>query len=157
MWAGPRRFGFLLVFSFVILVLAVQAAWAAPASWRGILRDADGHPIASASIELHAASGGRDYSVKTSATGDFLFSEVAEGGYTLRVTVGAKNWDAASPVAFKDDTPASGVLELSANDAIVRVITSGGEGKRTQGSGGENLSSGEVSSLPLNERDFKAY
>ncbi len=33
-------------------------------------------------------------------------------------------------------------------------ITSSGEGKRTQGSGGENLSSGEVSSLPLNERDF---
>ena len=56
-------------------------------------------------------------------------------------------------MAFKDDVAVSGVLELSATEAVVRVITSG-EGKRTQGSGGENLSSGEVSSLPLNERDF---
>src|ERR1700722_8008586 len=150
MWAGSRRFG---CFLFIFFVIANAQVHAAPASWRGMLRDADGHPIANASIELHATSGNHDYSSKTSATGDFAFTEIAEGTYTLRVTIGAKSWSAANTVAFKDDAAGSGVLELSATDTVLRVITSG-EGKRTQGSGGENLSSGEVSSLPLNERDF---
>jgi len=152
--AGPRRFGFLFFFFF--MMIAIGQVHAAPGSWHGTLRDADGHPVANAAVELHETSGNHDYSSKTSATGDFSFGEVAEGEYTLRVTVGAKSWNASIPIAFKDDAAVSGVLELSSADAVVRVIRSGsgGEGKRTQGSGGEKLSSGEVSSLPLNERDF---
>src|SRR5579863_885976 len=152
MSAGPRRFGFFLFLFFMII--AIGQAHAAPGSWHGTLRDADGHPVANAAIKLHATSGNHDYSSKTSSAGDFSFGEVAEGEYALRVVVGAKSWNAAIPIAFKDDAAVSGVLELSAADAVVRVISSGGEGKRTQGSGGEKLSSGEVSSLPLNERDF---
>jgi carboxypeptidase family protein len=151
MWAGPCRFGF--PFFFLFIVSAVQQIQAAPASWRGTLRDAERHPIANALIELHATSGNHDYSSKTSATGDFTFGEIAQGTYSLRVTIAEKTWNAADSVAFKDDAADSGVLELSSTDAVVRVISSG-EGKRTQGSGGEKLSSGEVSSLPLNERDF---
>src|SRR6185312_15973486 len=75
------------------------------------------------------------------------------GVYALRVTVGAKGWNATRTISFKDDVAGSGVLELSTTDSTVR-LTSIGEGKRSQGSGGESLSSGEVSSLPLNERDF---
>src|ERR1700749_1004235 len=115
MWAGPRRFGFLLFFLFI--VVAAHQVQAVPASWRGILRDADAHPVANALIELHATSGNHDYSSKTSATGDFTFGEIAEGTYTLRVTVGAKSWNAASPVPFKEDAAASGVLELSSAEA----------------------------------------
>ncbi|HXM16556.1 MAG TPA: carboxypeptidase-like regulatory domain-containing protein, partial [Candidatus Eremiobacteraceae bacterium] len=151
MVAGPRRLGFLCLILF--LVGAVLKVHAAPASWRGNLRDAEGHPVANAAIELHSTSGNHEYSTKTSATGDFVLAEIVEGAYSLRVTVAGKTWTAASTVAFKDDASVSGVLELSSTDAVVRVITSG-EGKRTQGSGGEKLSSGEVSSLPLNERDF---
>src|SRR5580692_1256245 len=150
MRAGPRRFGFFLFLFFIIAGARVQAA---PGSWRGVLRDGDGRPVANASVELHAASGGHDYSAKTSATGDFSFGEIAEGTYTLRVTVGAKSWTATSNVAFKDDVGSSAVLELSAGDGTLRLITTDGS-QRTRGSGGENLSSGEVSSLPLNERDF---
>ena len=150
MRAGPRRFGFFLLLFFIVAGAQVQAA---PASWRGVLRDADGHPVVNASIELHATAGNHDYSSKTSATGGFAFGEIAEGTYTLRVTVGTKSWTATSAVAFKEDIASSGVLELSAGDATVRVLATGG-GQRTRGSGGENLSSGEVSSLPLNERDF---
>jgi len=152
MRAGPRRFGFLFFFLFILL--AAHQVQAAPASWRGTVRDSEGHPIASALVELHATSGDRDYSSKTSATGGFAFGEIAPGTYSLGVTVGGKIWNAASSVAFKDDAADSGVLELSSTDAVVLVVSSGGEGKRTEGSGGEKLSSGEVSSLPLNERDF---
>src|ERR1700684_2073034 len=152
MVAGPRRLGFLCLILF--LVGAVLKVHAAPASWRGNLRDAEGHPVANAAIELHSTSGNHEYSTKTSATGDFVLAEIVEGAYSLRVTVAGKTWTAASTVAFKDDASVSGVLELSSTDAVVRVITSG-EGKRTQGSGGEKLSSGEVSSLPPHERDFR--
>ncbi len=134
-------------------MVASAEVHAAPGSWRGSLHDADGHPVANALIELHATSGNHDYSNKTSETGKFVFGEIAAGTYTLRVTVGAKIWISANVVTFKDDDTISGVLELSGTDATVRVIA-GGEDKRKQGSGGENLSSGEVSSLPLNERDF---
>src|SRR3984957_1941528 len=144
MWAGPRRFGFVFFFFFMIVAAAAQQAHGAPASWRGTMRASEGHPVANALLEIHATSGGQVYSTQTSATGDFTFGEIAQGTYSLRVTVAGKIWNAASAIAFKDDVPASGVLELSATDAVVRVISSG-EGKRTQGSGGENLSSGEVS------------
>src|SRR3984957_16741229 len=151
MSAGPRRLGFLL-FLFFVLAGARQVQ-AAPASWRGTLRDSEGHPVANALLELHATSGGHDYSSKTSATGDFAFGDIAQGTYSLQVTVAGKIWNAASAIEFKEDAAVSGVLELSSTEAVVR-ITSSGETKRTQGSGGEKLSSGEVSSLPLNERDF---
>src|ERR1700753_1287529 len=106
MWAGPRRLGFL--FFLLFIVVGAQTASAASASWRGLLRNADGHPVANALIELHATSGDHDYSNKTSATGDFAFGEIAEGTYTLRVTIGEKTWSAASPIAFKDDLAGSG-------------------------------------------------
>ena len=128
MRAGPRRLGFFLFLFFIIAGAQVQAA---PASWRGTLRDADGHPVANALVELHAAAGGHDYAVKTSATGDFSFGAIAEGTYTLRVTAGAKSWTGAISVAFKEDTAGSSVLELSSADVIVRVISSG-EGQRTK-------------------------
>src|SRR3984885_8998833 len=151
MSAGPRRLGFLW-FLFLVLAGAHQAQ-AAPASWHGTLHDSEGHPVANALLELHAASGGQSYSSRTSATGDFTFGDIAPATYALRVTVAGKIWNAAGAIEFKEDAAVSGVLELSATDAVVR-ITSSGETKRTQGSGGEKLSSGEVSSLPLNERDF---
>src|SRR5579863_6084033 len=101
MSAGPRRFGFFFFIFF--MMIAIGQVRAAPGSWHGTLRDADGHPVADAAIELHATSGNRDYSSKTSAAGDFSFSEIAEGAYTLRVVVGAKSWNAANPMAFKND------------------------------------------------------
>src|ERR1700733_1296856 len=151
MSAGPRRLGFLW-FLFLVLAGAHQAQ-AAPASWHGTLHDSEGHPVANALFELRAASGGQSYSSRTSATGDFTFGDIAPATYVLRVTVAGKIWNATGAIEFKDDAAVSGVLELSSTDAVVRV-TSSGETKRTQGSGGEKLSSGEVSSLPLNERDF---
>jgi len=47
MRAGPRRFGFFL---FLFLIITGARVHAAPSSWRGVLRDADGHPIANASV-----------------------------------------------------------------------------------------------------------
>ena len=82
-----------------------------------------------------------------------MFAQIAAGSYDVAVTVAGKTWKAANPLLIKDDAPLTAVLELLAQGQTLRVLTPG-EGASRQASGGEHLSSGEVSSLPLNERDF---
>jgi len=117
------------------------------------LRDASGRIVADATVVLHAIAGDREYAAKTSARGSFAFAGVAGGTYELRVVREAKTWNAVNPLVVKEGIALTAGLELSAQDPIVRVLQAG-EGSTAQGTGGEHLSSGEVSSLPLNERDF---
>src|SRR6185437_13526698 len=65
---------------------------------------------------------------------------------------GEKSWSANTPVVLAEGALRS-VLELSAQDQVVRVRAAP-QGSSSQASGGEHLSGEEVSSLPLNERDF---
>ena len=106
-----------------------------------------------AAIVLHAVSGDREYTVKSSAGGQFAFVEIASGSYALRVTHDGKTWNAANPVVIADGVALVAALELAIQGQVVRVVT-GGESAAPQGSGGQHLSSDEVSSLPLNTRDF---
>ena len=147
-----------------------QARSAPGASWHGVLRDASGHAVADATVVLRATSGDREYAAKTSASGGFSFAEIATGTYALQVARGGvadtkasasetsryketATWSAGTPLTIKEGEALVFSLELAAQEQVVRVL-SGGETSASQGSGGEHLSSGEVSSLPLNERDF---
>jgi Carboxypeptidase regulatory-like domain len=136
-----------------MLTIIPQVRCAPAASWRGILRDASGHGVADADLVLRAVSGDREYTAKSSATGSFAFTEVAAGTYALRVTSAGKTWNSASPVIINEGAALVASLELAAQAQIVRVL-SGDRARASQASGGEHLSSDEVSSLPLNERDF---
>ncbi|HEY1925397.1 MAG TPA: carboxypeptidase-like regulatory domain-containing protein [Candidatus Acidoferrum sp.] len=93
MFDGPRRLGF--AFFILLNFIIAGPAQGAPASWRGVLRDANGNAVAGATITLHATGGTREYSAMSTATGDFTFAEIAEGTYWLRVTVAEKIWNAA--------------------------------------------------------------
>jgi hypothetical protein len=150
--AGPRR---LAVARCVALILTIvpQARCAPAATWRGVLRDESGHMISHADLVLQAVSDDRKYTAKSSATGNFVFAEIAAGTYTLRVAAAGKTWNSANPMVIKEGAALVASLQLDAQDQIVRVLP-GGETSASQGSGGEHLSSGELSSLPLNERDF---
>jgi Carboxypeptidase regulatory-like domain len=169
MSAGPRRLAVALIIA-LILTIVPQVRCAPAASWRGVLLDASGHSVSGAAVILRAASGDREYSVQTSANGGFSFSGIAGGTYSLRVTrsgnADAKapaserdqskeiaTWNSARPFIIREDQALVASLELTATEWVVRVLP-GGETGASQGSGGEHLSSGEVSSLPLNERDF---
>jgi hypothetical protein len=137
-----------------LLTADIPLARSAPAAaWNGVLRDAAGHVVADASVVLRARSGGREYAATTSASGGFTFAEIAGGAYALRVTLAGKTWTAASVVAIQDGVTLTARLELDAHESIVRVLPAG-ESAAAEASGGEHLSSGEVSSLPLNTRDF---
>src|SRR5436309_2203884 len=122
-------------------------------SWSGVLRDSGGNPIGGATIKLSAVAANREYSATTSTTGQFAFTAVVAGNYTLTVSVAGKNWTASDPVVIKDGATLTSGLQLSPHGQELRVMAAT-EMASPQASGGERLSTGEVSSLPLNERDF---
>ncbi|HTR65286.1 MAG TPA: carboxypeptidase-like regulatory domain-containing protein [Terriglobales bacterium] len=148
------RFGGLLRSLWVITVLAAAPLQAlSGASWSGVLRDGAGNPAGNATVRLHPTSGTRDYTAKTSARGEFSFSGVEAGEYEISVSTGGETFQAARTVAFKAATALTAELQLSSSEPQLRLVT-GEASASPQASGGEHLSSGEVSSLPLNERDF---
>src|SRR6266481_660500 len=149
-WPRLLACAFLLVLAF-LLVPTLRSS--PPASWTGVLRDSAGRPVDSAVIKLLAADANREFSATTSATGHFAFTAMVAGNYTLTVTVAAKTWTAADPVVVKDGATFTSGLQLSPEDQELRVIVAT-DLASPQASGGERLSTGEVSSLPLNERDF---
>src|SRR5579863_4770523 len=141
------------LFLCTILCLAPLARAVPNTTWNGVLRDSAGKPVAEAAIRLRLISGSTEYTARTSGNGAFTFAEIAGGSYELTVTIADKSWKAASPLSIKDGTTLAGTLELSGQDQGIRLIAETGA-TGTQASGGEHLSSGEVSTLPLNERDF---
>jgi carboxypeptidase family protein len=123
------------------------------AAWNGTVSDGAGRPVSRAVVRLHSTVGSRQYSATASADGKFALAEIVAGTYEISVTVDEKEWKAPSSLAVKNAGILTAGLQLSSQGQEVRVVASGGEAS-AQGTGGEHLSSSEVSSLPLNARDF---
>jgi hypothetical protein len=141
----------------LLLILALGAAPTAGAfaraSWRGVLRDDAGKPVAAAHLELTSKAGDHRYTNTTSKDGNFILSEIVAGEYEISVESGGKTWNSHTAIMIVDGIPSNGSLQLSSRTVEVRVVPASEEAS-AQASGGERLSSGEVSSLPLNARDF---
>src|SRR5690349_16223944 len=163
MFSKPAPIAHGLFLPFALLISSVHCS--AASSWSGVLRDAAGNPIEKAEIHLQAADGSHEYSTTTTVTGQFTFAIISAGGYRLVATVQGKTWTATEAVQIKDGPGLLSDLQLSAQGQELRVIlanrpakgsagSGAKEGGSPQASGGEHLSTGEVSSLPLNERDF---
>jgi hypothetical protein len=133
------------------LILSLHAS--AAASWSGVVRDSAGNPVGAVSIKLVSADGSREYSAKTSTTGQFAFGAMEAGNYTLTVSAEGKTWTAVDPVVVKEGATFTAGLQLSAKGQVIYIVVAQ-DAASPQASGGEHLSTGEVSSLPLNERDF---
>src|SRR5260370_28619440 len=149
-WSPPLARAFFLV---IVFVLIPSLRSSPPPSWSGVLREAAGNPLHMAAIELFAPESNREYSTTTSATGQFVFAGIAPGNYTLTVSAAGKIWTAADPVVFKDGAILRSSLQLSLQGQEHRIMVAQ-DAASPQASGGEHLSTGEVSSLPLNEHDF---
>src|SRR6266404_6216227 len=137
----------------VLLLLGLSARFLVAASWTGVVYDRAGKPATHATIALHASSGAREYSVRSSTTGEFLFANIDAGRYRVTVSVNDKTWAAGDLLVVKEGSTLTADLKIYEQDQTLGVIARD-KGTAPQGSGGEHLSSGEVSSLPLNERDF---
>jgi hypothetical protein len=140
-------------FLFLVFLLIPSLRSTPLTSLSGVLRDAGGNPVGMATVKLSAADSNREYSVTTSGTGQFAFTEIATGSYTLTVNAGNRIWTAPDPVTIKDGATLTAEVRLPAEGQLLRV-TLAQNAASTQASGGEHLSTGAVSSLPLNERDF---
>jgi hypothetical protein len=134
-----------------LLVVPGAEASAAP-SWNGVLRDSAGKPLGEATVRLRTRSGDRDYASRTSPTGNFSFAAMKATDYDVTVESAGHTWHAASPVTVKEGDALTASLQVLAEQEV-RLLPSS-EVSSPQASGGERLSSGEVSSLPLNARDF---
>jgi len=137
----------------VVLLAALPASGFARASWNGVLKDKAGKPVAGAVITLHSPSGRLDYSSKTSMTGAFSFDRIRAGKYQLSARKDDHNWAAPRLLVIDDGLTLSAGLRISSLQSQLRVVDLAGS-VAPRASGGENLSGKEVSSLPLNERDF---
>jgi len=149
-----NRFHGLLLLVTLTLVSSVNAS--SNASWSGQLTDG-GKPVAGAVIQLHSISGASRYSAPTGADGRFSFVGIAAGRYELSVTLTNREWEASTPLVIEDGAALTMALQLSDSGQVLSVEPTSTPQKSNsapQASGGEHLSSSEVSSLPLNARDF---
>ena len=98
---------------------------------------------------MRSASG--NYSATTSASGGFAFSNIVPGSYEVSVVANGTTYKSQTSVVIGDRASLASTLQLSLQDNTVHLAQ---ETQTHEASGGEHLSSGEVSSLPLNSRDF---
>src|SRR5271157_782560 len=125
-------------------------------SWSGTLRDEAGKPVGGAVVKLQSTAGNRAYTATTAATGEFTFASIAAGSYGLSASAGGKIWKTANLMVITDGVTLAARVQLSSQPPELRVLSvaQGASSQAGQTGGGEHLTSGEVSSLPLNKRDF---
>jgi len=152
MSVGPRVAAVAL--AFCCLAIVVPTIFGLPKqSWNGVLRNEQGKPIAEAVITLHGTTGNTGYHALSSASGQFAFADLPADSYDLSVSVAGRTWKTPKPLILRDGTALiSGLIAPASGDEL--FVSSETDPSQTQSSGGEHLSGGEVSSLPLNERDF---
>ena len=134
-------------------MFALVAQGKAATSWKGALLDNAGNPLSGATVKLHSPTGKLDYTARTSAGGRFSFDHIAAGDYQLSASKAGRTWVSSARVVIKDGQSLTANLQLTSGQEGIRVMAAAG-GAAPRASGGENLSSEQVSSLPLNERDF---
>jgi hypothetical protein len=135
-----------------VLFLTSLADAASGATWNGVLIDSAGKPVAGAIVTLQAASDNRNSTATTEADGKFAFVEIATGTYEVSVKTADKEWKATFVV--KDASPLTMFVQIPSLGQELRILPSSAEAVTMQATGGEHLSGTEVSSLPLNARDF---
>ena len=135
------------------LAAAPLASAFVAASWSGVLRDYAGKPVSAATIRLHSTAPDHDYTATTSGSGNFTFNGIVATNYDVSIEAAGNVWHAATPLIIKEGETLNTSLQVLSQPAELRLLPASEEATPLA-SGGERLSSGEVSSLPLNARDF---
>ncbi len=161
-----------VVILFVFLGLPADQPDAAPqgtaASWQGAVRDAAGKAVVGAVVRVQPeAAGTKGLSASplestTDAAGAFTFAELPAGAYRVSLAWRGQTVSLANPVEVGDGQRLGAWLELSQmQDLVLHAQSNLGAGaavspavKAQQGSNEAELSSKQVSDLPLNKRDF---
>jgi hypothetical protein len=166
---------FRVVFSPVLFLLPFLVDAQTTAQWNSVVRDAAGKAVAGAAIELRGGGAAPvEYQTTSGANGEFSIVAMRPGSYDVAVHATNGTWKAPEALEVTPGARLSIGLQLGADGRVAFVesgrvpplktkgrapgkaekATESKTGKSAQGTGGERLSSEEVSSLPLNERDF---
>src|SRR5579863_5423472 len=138
-------------FALIVVYLILGVSIAAAASWNGRLTDSSGKAVAGATVRLHSTSGKLDFQATTGIDGEFSLTGIEPGSYELSIHTTDKEWKAAEPLIIKESAVN---LSLQIYSSGELVLKSEKGSAAAQATGGQHLSSSEVSSLPLNARDF---
>ncbi len=149
-----------LVFLGVSPLRAQPAAQPSSIAVAGSLHDSGGAPIASARITLQSekesapeSARGKRLRATTAADGSFHFASIAPGGYRLTIESGGRSYAGSERVTLPWVLTNGAIGDLAITITAQGDITVAGS-QRVQATSGEDLSGKEVSSLPLNKRDF---
>src|SRR5579862_6274193 len=138
----------------LLIILVIPSAAKASSDWNGALTDSFGKPVQGAVIRLHSSPGMVEYSATTGVTGHFEFPGLTAGSYEISVTLTGREFKSDVAIVVKDQVSLRTSLQLSSHGLVLQEISDEIGAVSGQASGGEHLSSSEVSSLPLNARDF---
>jgi hypothetical protein len=127
------------------LLLQIVCAQTPPATWKGTMRDAAGQPVSAAKVTLQKEA--TRLEALTSTAGTFEFHAVAAGKYSVNVEWSGGSAAAPGEVNVEPGAQLQQSLRLTASGGVLLQADS-------QGTGGEQLSSKQVSAIPLNKRDF---
>jgi hypothetical protein len=142
----------LVALIYVLPLVGAPSSFAA-SSWNGGVIDDTGRPVAGAVVKVHGRHGGPEYAVRTLSDGKFVIQSMEAGWYEVTVRSAEKEWKAAVPLVVKG-AGLDVLLQIAASGEVLFKTSAQVAEMRAQASGGEHLSSSEVSSLPLNARDF---
>jgi hypothetical protein len=139
----------LLMGAMAVALLLAAAGWAQQAAqpvWQGVLRNEGGALLSGARVRL--SGGGKHAEAMSGADGHFRLAALPEGHYRLTVSVGRRTAEYAEPIDLAAGAEAVAVTLSARGELTVAAL----EGQAA--TGGEKLSSQQVSELPLNTRDF---
>jgi len=152
-WSNWPRLQAIALGSALLCIGSSSFAAPAGATWSGVLRDNSGAAIVGATVILADDSGRPTYKAKTKSEGEFAFTAIAPAAYKVSVIVEGITHKSVRPMVINGAVTLNLNLRLSRSDASVALVPEENS-PTSQGSGGERLSHSEVSSLPLNSRDF---
>ena len=143
------------VLALAVLLWLCGRSFAVPpeGSWFGVLRDSSGSAIGGVTVILSEAPGKAAFTARTNASGEFTFSAISPATYKVGVVTQKGIYSAAEPLVVTEGVTVKANLQLSTADGTLALVQ-GQTASASEGSGGEHLSRKEVSSLPLNSRDF---
>jgi hypothetical protein len=116
------------------------------AVWQGVLHNPAGAPISAAKIRLTAKSMRAE--AITDAHGHFQLPGLPAGQYELTVDANRSRIEYQQPIDLAIGAPAVSITLSERGELTIAIL------KVKSATGGEELSSQEVSELPLNKRDF---
>jgi hypothetical protein len=132
------------VLTLVLLAVGLNAQ-TKEGSWAGVLRDDSGAAITDAVLRL--AGGSTHLSTTTDQEGHFSFPTIPSGEYSLAIDSRGATANHATRLQLPDSRVAAIVLGSSGTISF-------SASEQREGTGGERLTSKQVSGLPLNKRDF---